>query len=525
MCKKLFLFSFIFLVVFGYSCKKEDAGPVAEPMLNISRSAVDVGTYAGFTDTVTVHSSVEWSISLSDGAAAWLSVDPVKGESADSTIIKITVTAASTSSSQTATITITPANPDVPSRQINVSRKSYSLVWQKCFGGSDDDYASATAAFPNGQFVTVGFAGSTDGDAVGNPAFSSSGWVIRLGSDANKVWQKLMTSWSVSYKSVVANADGSTVSLGDYFPGTGVDFGITKLDANGTLVWNKVYGGTNDDQSSTVIATSDGGYLVAGLTNSQDGHIKLNHGGYDIWVLKLDANGMLVWEKTFGGAGDEYVTGVAPCSDGGYMLCGTTKSSNSGDVPATRGREDFFIVRMDANGNNVWSKTYGGSRTDGSGSIISDANGGFIVTGTTNSSDGDLVARPANSNVDIWTFKLNNEGEIVWQTVLGGSEPDMGNSLVRLPDGKIAISGGTLSADGDVTGYHGNLDCWVVVLSSTGKKLWQRAFGSSGIEYESQITATADGSLLVTGNTMGNDGDVSGNHGIGYTDIWLFKLQ
>jgi hypothetical protein len=516
----------IFLVVLGYSCKKEDAEPVAEPMLNISRSTVDVGNDAGFTDTVIVHSNVEWSISLSDGAAAWISVDPIKSESADSTIVKITVTNTSTSPSQVATITITPANPDLPSRQINVSRKSYSLVWQKCFGGSDDDYGNETAVFPNGRFVTVGYTDSNDGDLVGNSVNPLSGWLLGLAGDASKVWQKLVTYLGAFYASVVANADGSSVSVGYYYPGnTAADFLITKLEANGNLLWSRAYGGTNYDHGSNVIATADGGYLVAGITNSQDGHIKINHGGYDIWVLKLDANGTLVWEKSFGGSGDEYVSGIALCSDGGYMLNGATKSSNSGDVPANRGRDDIFIVKIDASGNKVWTKTYGGSLTDASGSIISDASGGFIVTGTTNSSDGDLKSRPANSNVDMWTFKINNDGEIVWQTILGGSEPDWGNSLVCLPDGKIAVLGGTLSADGDVTAYHGSSDLWVVVLSSTGKKLWQRSFGSSGIDHESHITATTDGSLLVTGETMGNDGDVSGNHGIGYNDIWLFKLQ
>jgi hypothetical protein len=123
----------------------------------------------------------------------------------------------------------------------------------------------------------------------------------------------------------------------------------------------------------------------------------------------------------------------------------------------------------------------------------------------------------------MWVFKLNKDGQIVWKTTLGGGSEDFANSLVRLPNGNIAIAGSASSSNGDVTGNRGGHDVWVVVLNSRGKKLWQRTFGSYNGDYNKHIEVTADGSLLVANSTDGNALDVSGNHG--NDDAWVFKLK
>jgi hypothetical protein len=352
--------------------------------------------------------------------------------------------------------------------------------------------------------------------------------VLRAGNDGNIIWQKQAVTptgfLEGQFRSVAAASDGGTVSAGYVNVNYRVDVSVTRLAADGSLIWNKTYGGTGNDQAYNIISTADGGYLLSGETNSTDGDIKLNHGASDLWLLKLDANGNVMWEKTFGGTGDEYFGKVTACTDGGYFLCGTSKSNNSGDVPASHGDEDFFIVKMDANGNKLWSKMYGGTMREGPGSIIGDTDGGCIATGYTTSSDGDLVGRPyPNHNFDLWVFKLDKDGQIVWKKTMGGGDADFGTALGRLPNGNIAISGSAASNGGDVTTNRGSYDVWVIVLNSRGNMLWQSTFGSVFSEYNNDIGITANGSLLVANYVTSDGGDVSGNHG--RTDAWVIKLK
>jgi hypothetical protein len=512
------------LFVLGYSCKKDDT-PTPDPLLNISRTNIEVGNDVDYTDTVLIQSNLDWSISVSAGATAWLSVDPVK-KSGDSTVVTIKVTAANASPAQTATLTITPAGSDVQPRQINITRKAYNLVWKKCYGGTDEDQCYGTAILPNGQFVIAGSSFSTDGDALGNSG-ANWGWVVRAGSDGNKLWQKELGGVGGYFRSVVASPDGGTVSAGYVVaPNRYEDLSVVKLDANGNVVWSKTYGGTLSEIAYRIINTADGGYIIAANSSSKDGDVKTNQGNQDLWVLKLDANGNLVWSKTFGGANEDGVYDITACSDGGYVVCGTTRSNNSGDVPASHGRGEYFVVKMDANGNKIWSKTYGGSWDETPNAVIADTDGSCIVTGYTTSYDGDLTGRHNDIDNDMWVMKLNKDGQIVWQVWLGGSNNDVAHSMVRLPDGNIAIGGNSDSHDNGITGNHGGMDVWVVVVNNTGKILWQKTFGSSVADFNTSIAAAADGSIVVTNAVTGNDGDVSGNHGAGWgNDAWVLKLK
>jgi hypothetical protein len=509
------------LLVLGASCKKDDdKGP--DTILNISRTNIELGNDVGYTDTVVVQSNSYWTISVSDGANAWLSVEPVKRAAGDSTIVTIKTTEVNTSASQTATLTITPTGSNAQSRQINITRNAYSLVWQKCYGGTGDDKCYSTALLSYGQFVTTGSSNSVDGDALGNNS-NITGWVLRAGSDANKIWQKQMGGLRTAYQSIVASPDGGTVSVGYTFTANrGTDLTVVKFDGNGNVVWNKTYGGSSSDFAYRIINTADGGFLVTGDTFSKDGDVKSNKGGFDSWVIKLDANGNLVWEKTFGGAKDDIYTAVTACPDGGYILLLSTNSNNSGDVPINHGGNDSYDIlgiKIDANGNKVWSKTFGGSSDEEISSAISDTDGGCILVGYTTSTDGDVVGRSGTKS-DMWVLKLTKDGQIGWQAALGGSGVDVGNSIARLPNGNVIIGG---NSDSGITGNHGLTDVWVTAINNTGKILWQKTFGSSGIDENTCINAMADGSILVTNIVSGYDGDVTGNHG--NKDTWIFKLQ
>ena len=513
----------LLLFILGYSCKKDNAK--ADPILNISRADLEVGNDVGYTDTVLIQSNVDWTISVSDEAKAWLSVTPLERTAGDSMVVTIQVTAANTTSFQKATLNITPAGTNLEPRQINVTRKGYSLVWQKCYGGSDDDQGYEAAILPNGEFVTSGYSFSTDGDALGNTVFPVD-WTLRVGSDGNKLWQKKVNPFDLQFRSIAASPDGGTVSLG--FAGAvtnaPTNFYVVKFDANGNVVWNRSYGGSKAETPKKIISTADGGYLVSGDTYSMDGDVKANHGVTDLWVVKLDGNGDIVWERTFGGDNlDSYAT-VAACSDGGFIVFGFTQSNNNGDVGPNHGSlgQDWLVAKVDANGNKLWSRTLGGSALEISSAVIGDTDGGCILMGQANSKDGDLAGR-TGSDIDTWVVKLTKDGEIGWQALLGGPGNGGGLSMVRLPNGNIAIAGSSDAKDRGLS-YNGMmLDIWVAVINNRGKMLWQKTFGSSADDSNSGINAAADGTILVTNIVTGNDGDVSGNHG--KRDVWMFKLK
>lgn len=531
MRSKFFLYPFIILaLLYCSSCGKDDDNYV-EPIIDVSRDIVEVGNEVAYYDTVGITSNVRWTVGLSEGAEKWLMAAPSVSVDGISKVLDIRVVANNYLPSQTATISIMPEGSEVPVRQITITRKYFSLDWKRCYGGQGEDYFDAMTALPNGQIVFSGFTQSGDGDALGYSG-SFKSWVFRSNSDGAMIWQKqeVGTTGFIGgqYRSVAATSDGGTVSAGYVNVNYSFDASVARYDANGNVIWNKTYGGTGSDQAYSIINTADGGFLVSGESNSQDGDVKLNHGAIDLWVFKLDANGNLIWEKTFGGAGDDIMGVIAACSDGGYVMSSMSKSNATGDVPASHGNEDLFVVKLDAAGNKVWTKTFGGSLREDAGSIIGDTDGGCIIAGCTNSTDGDLAARKLNpywntSIRDTWIFKLNKDGQIVWQVNPGGSGEDFANSLVRMPNGNIAIAGSSASNDGDVTSNRGDHDVWVVVLNSRGKKLWQRSFGSYNGDYNHHIEATADGSLLVANSTRGNAIDVSGNHG--NTDAWVFKLK
>lgn len=536
MRSKFFLYPFIVLLfVLGYSCKKstDDAPPneppsgdttkPVPPVFKISRSAVELGYEVGITDTFYVTSEVNWTASLSAGASAWLSAETVKEANGKSGTVKLSVTA-TTTSPQTAIVTITPADTSVAPLQVTVKQKTYNLLWQKCYGGSADDFFSRTIQLNNGQFVSAGYSSSTDGDALGNAGLMS-GWIVNVDGSGSKIWQTaLKTTSTGSLLSVVGTADGGTISAGEInVSGRLYDFWVTKVDAVGKVVWDRNYGGLNNDYARQVINTTDGGVIVSGYTDSNNGDVKSNNGSSDLWVLKLDADGNFVWQKNYGGTGSDSYGGITACSDGGYILCGITDSNNSGDVPATKGSTDILVIKIDANGNKVWSKTFGGTGLDGAISVLGDADGGCTVAGFTESNNGDVIGYHGGVFEDVWVLKLDRNGQLKWQAALGGTKSDLATSMVRLPNGNTVIASLTESNDGDVKGNHGFADVWVVELNGLGKKVWQKVFGSSADDFPYGVMLTKAGEILVTGITQGNNGDVSGNHG--GIDAWLFKIK
>lgn len=351
---------------------------------------------------------------------------------------------------------------------------SGTVQWQKTLGGSGADLLFSIQPTSDGGYISAGFTYSNDGDVSG------------------------------------------------YHSGEGADAWIVKLSNSGAIQWQKILGGTNCDYAQSILSTSDGGYIVVGHAESSDGDVTGTHGLHDVWVVKLNSVGAIQWQKVLGGSKDDYGQFIQSTADGGYIVSGYT-SSNDGDVAGNHGGTDAWIVKLNGNGVIQWQKTLGGTTDDNAQCVQATADGGYIVAGFASSYSGDVTGN--NGGQDVWIVKLNSTGTIQWQKTLGGANNDNAKSIQLTTDGGYIIAGCSNSDNGYVTGWHGGEDAWIVKLNSSGNLQWTKALGGSGNDNARSIQPTADGGYILAGYTYSTNGDLTGisNHGNG--DVWIVKLK
>jgi len=269
-------------------------------------------------------------------------------------------------------------------------------------------------------------------------------YVVKLDASGNLQWTKTIggKDFEDGY-SLIQTADGGYAIAGHTksFGAGGADVYVVKLDANGNLQWTKTIGGKDWDEGHSIIQTSDGGYAIAGYTSS------FGAGKLDVYVIKLDTNGNLQWTKTIGGPASEIGNSLIQTSDGGYAIAGYTDSFGAG-------REDVYVVKLDAKGNLQWTKTIGGSKRDWGESLIQTSDGGYAIAGTTTSFGA--------GGRDVYVIKLDAKGNLQWTKTIGGRSVEKGSSLVQTSDGGYAIAGETESFGA------GNGDVYVVKLDRNG---------------------------------------------------------
>jgi uncharacterized repeat protein (TIGR01451 family) len=339
---------------------------------------------------------------------------------------------------------------------------------------------------------------------------------------------------SASTKSIAQTSDGGYIVSGTTnsndgdvnCPRTTDDENIwmVKLSATGGIQWQKCLGGIEPDIAVDIIKTNDGGFMLLGSTDSNDGDVSGNHGKDDIWVVKLSATGTVQWQKCLGGSNNDWGRSISATSDGGYILLGGT-NSNDGDVVGAHqfGTQDAWIIKLSSTGSIQWKKCLGGSGDESPSSVIQTSDGGYILSASTNSRDGDVSGNHGNN--DVWVVKLSSRGSIQWQKCLGGSADETSSSIIQTFDGNYLVVCTTYSVDGDVTNAKrfGYADGWVVRLSNQGALLWQKTLGGTEDDELAAIIPTiATGGFLVIGYSESNNVDVSGNHG--GQDTWLVKL-
>jgi len=297
--------------------------------------------------------------------------------------------------------------------------------------------------------------------------------------------------------------------------------------AQPSIEWQRCLGSTANDWAYSVRNTQDGGYIATGFVTGGDGDVTGYHVDVfdkDMWVVKLDANGALQWQKSLGGTIDETGYAIRPLPAGGYIVAGVSNSTD-GDVTGQHGiSADAWVVRLNDTGGIVWAKCYGGTNAEGAQDIELTTDGGYIFAGNATSTDGDVTVN--HGGTDMWVVKLDSAGAIQWQTAMGGSGDDWANKVIQTADGGYLVAGGTESLGGDVTVNKGAIDYWVVKLSSTGAKAWQKTYGGPLADEAMAVCSVGASNYLIAGYSASFSGDVTGHHGpSSTTDYWLLNID
>jgi hypothetical protein len=409
-----------------------------------------------------------------------------------------------------------------------------TIQWQKSLGGSDVDYGGPIQQTNDGGFIVAGRPKSNDGDVSVNYGLEDY-WIVKLNDIGTIEWQKSLGGTASEIpQSILQTTDGGYIVAGFSRSNDGdvsgnhgsADCWVVKLTSIGAIEWQKSLGGSGYESAISIQQTNDGGYILAGNSNSNDGDVSGNHGNDDFWVAKLSVMGTLEWQKSLGGSSYDYGYFIEQTNDGGYILSGTSLS-NDGDVSGNHNSQDCWVVKLSSIGAIEWQKSLGGSSADSGGPIQQTNDGGYIFAGMSSSNDGDVSGN--HGGLDYWIVKLTSIGAIEWQKSLGGAGYEHLISMQQTIGGGYIFAGYSESNDGDVSGNHGGLDYWIVKLSSIGAIEWQKSLGGSFPEYANSIIQTNDGGFIVSGTSGSNDGDVSGNHSTAdnYTsyDCWLVKLN
>ena len=298
-----------------------------------------------------------------------------------------------------------------------------------------------------------------------------------------------------------------------------------------SIVTKSLLGGNQEDRGYSVQQLADGGFIIGATTSSSaNGDVTPgNHGGYDCWVIRLDASANILWNRVLGGVGDEQLAELRPTADGGFVFCASSTSSANGDVTeATKGLTDYWIVKLDASGNMVWNRLLGGDQDDIPTSINENAGGTIVVAGSSESSGTGNVTETNHGLTDFWIVKLNSTGStITFNRLLGGNGEERAFSIkeVTSDNGYVVAGYSTSSANGNVSGVlNGLSDFWVLKLTSAGTLSWNRLVGGNAEEYAYSLVTVSDGSLIVGETNSTGGGNISGSSN-GGSDYLIAKLS
>ena len=396
---------------------------------------------------------------------------------------------------------ITSTNPllqTVPlTPQLNVNSQ---VLLNQTYGGTGRDWGCANAIIQtdDGGFALVGYI-----EVPGHYSGGSDMWLVKTDANGIATWnQTYGGDMSDSASALIQTSDGGFALAGytESFGAGGRDMWLVKTDANGMATWNQTYDGDVNDYAQALIQTDDGGFALAGDTSSSSPNAFCTVGEqHDMWLVKTDANGIEKWNQTYGGDDIDSASTLIQTDGGGFVLAGDTYSFGTGGM---------WLVKTDANGVMIWDQTYEGHLSDSAQALIQTDDGGFALTGDTTSSGA--------FQDDMWLMKTDANGIATWNQTYGGDMSDSASALIQTSDGGYALAG-IIGIDRgvDLRIYSG--DMWLVKTDANGIATWNQTYGGAIRDEAYALIQTADGGFALTGYTR--------SFGTGGSDIWLVKTD
>jgi len=350
-------------------------------------------------------------------------------------------------------------------------------LWSRTYGGENYEVCYSLIQTSDGGYA---LAGETESFGAGEEDY----WLVKTDENGDSLWSKTFGGREMDYcVSVIQTEDGGYLLAG-YSVSFNSGAWIVKTDANGDSLWSRTFTG----RCRAIIQTADGGYALAGSTSLYGA------GGYDFWILKIDEHGDSLWARTFGGESGDKCNSIVQTEDGGFILAGGTTSF---DVSA----RDIWIVKTDADGDSLWSRTFGGRFNINCHSVFQTDDGGYILTGFMDSN--------SETDMDIVLIKTDKNGDSLWSNTFGGDGPQMSYTVTQTIDGGYVVVGA-----GDHNGA-GNSEFWFFKTDNEGDILWTRTFGGENYELCLGMIQIDDGSFALAGYTY--------SLGAGERDMWLVK--
>lgn len=430
-------------------------------------------------------------------------------------------------------------------------------VWDRCIGGGlSEDKLSSYLITADGGHLLIGRSDGPASDDKTQPLqglwypYNGDIWIVKLDASKTVEWDKDYGGEVDDIPSKVKQtSDGGYILAGNsksgvngnkFTPNKGlIDYWLIKLSPTGAKTWEKSFGSNFDDKATDVLQTADGGYIIGGYSSSVSNSDKsqASKGSNDYWIIKTDANGNKLWDKTIGGSGNDLFSAIVQTPDGGYLLGGRSGTGINGDkTQASKGGDDFWLVKLDGSGNKLWDKSYGGSSTDILVSIKPTSHGGFILGGESYSGISGDKTQANKGGGDYWIVKIDAAGNKLWDKTLGGSNLDQFVDLEQTPDGGYILGGysvSNISGDKSQANYDNfnsplTNDYWAVKLDANGNKLWDRTMGGTNEDVLAALQQMPDGGIVFAGSSKSltnvDKTEQRKNLSNPSFDFWLIKL-
>jgi len=347
----------------------------------------------------------------------------------------------------------------------------YHALWEKTYGGDDNDIAKGIVALAEGGSAMVGTCRSFN-------AQYTDICVTRMNAKGEMLWRLMLGGAKQDDGKAIARAsDGSLMILGttkSLAKKYDRDLYVAKVSLEGKLLWEKGIGGERDEFAGGIAGTDDGGVLVVGDSESFGNNYK------DIYIVKLSAKGEVLSSRTIGGEKEDSAKALVRTKDGMMVMVGHREVASSGN-------KDFFVMKLDQNGKRIWAKTYGGSYTDTLSGVTATVDGGIVATGKTRSFN--------SEQTDLSVMKFDVAGKLIWHKIYGFKYYEYGNAISSTLDGGFMIAGGTNTLG------EGGHSVYMLALDKSGKLIWSHVFGGREKDRANAIARMSDGSLLVVGET------------------------